>query len=49
MYTPTALPATGGVAFLGLSMLGHLWVGVTLVCIGAIVFGLIRLRLAEGK
>ena len=45
--TGTALPATGGVALLGLSVLGPLWVGVTLICLGTVIFGLIRLKLAE--
>lgn len=55
MYSPTtgALPATGGAALLGLAVFGsalwYVWVGVTLVCLGALVFGLVRLRLAEMK
>jgi len=44
--TSAALPATGG-ALLGLTFLGPLWTAVTLVCLGALIFGLVRLRLAE--
>ena len=38
----TALPATGG--FISI---WYVWTAVTLICLGSVIFGLIRLRMAE--
>lgn len=51
MYTTSAaLPVTSGALLLGFGpSIGHLWVGVTLILIGVLMFGLFRLVLAEKR